>query len=139
MRPGYIDLDLQHLEFLTEHDPDTVGEFNKLSHKQRAGVAADQLHRDGDPDPKALAHGAHPGGAPIRIARDRISGLMFANVAENFPSDADTPRQAKRAERITGLKPFHVPGSGYWVPLKEIMPDHPHAQSEPIREAHKAS
>jgi hypothetical protein len=136
MRPGYIDLDFQHEEFLTAHDEDQIASFNKLSEKDRAGQSDALLHRDGDPDPKKLSHGGHPNGEPIRIARDRISGLMFAKIADHLPADMESPHLVKRHKRITEAKPFHVPGHGYWVPLKELHPKHPHAQSQPIRAAH---
>ena len=136
MRTGYIDLDLQHQEFLTIHDDDQVKAFNKLSDKDRAGQVDALFHRDGDADPKAVSRGAHPEGEPFRIARDRISGLMFAKIADTLPADLTSPHLEKRHARITKAKPFYVPGHGYWVPLKELLPEHPHAQSEPIRAAH---
>jgi len=136
MRHGYIDLDLQHEEFLTIADEDTLQGFNKLSDTHRAGQADSLLHRDSDPDPKALSFGAHPNGNPIRIARDRISGLMFAKIADVLPADTSSPHLEKRHKKLTEAKPFHIPGKGYWVPLKELHPDHPHAQSQPIRTAH---
>lgn len=134
MRHGHIDLDLSTHEFLTHQQEQQVAEFNKQSHKERASTADSLLVRDGDPDPTP---GAHSGGNSIRIARDRISGIYFARIAEHLPAEANRPHLERRHARITEMKPFHVPGEGYWLPLKEILPDHPHAQSEPIREAHK--
>lgn len=117
-RHAVIDLDLSKQEYLTnpEAKRDEIKEGN---HFVRSGVQ----------DPKKLAHGAHPDGDPVRIARDRFSGQYFAQIIEHLPADPEGSRIAEKLHaRAAKHKPIHVPGHGYWVPLHELFPDHPHVK-----------
>lgn len=118
MRHGRIDLDLTTHEFLTDPDVLDVAQIKAGKHYVRRG----------DAHPSAVSQGAHPDGEPLRIARDKFTGKYFAQVFPTLPKESDSNHAERQLERADKLKPFHVPGHGYWVPLEEIYPDHPHVK-----------
>jgi len=127
MRHGALHLDLTTEEFLT--DPEIAP--NKSGHLEAAHLAAinsgDHIIRDGNADSHWSKGGGHNGGRPYRIARDLVTGKMFVRIADVLPSDLVSDKLVKQKDDIEKRKPFHVPGSGFWLPLEELFPDHPHA------------
>jgi len=125
MRHGQLDLDLTTEQFLT--DP-TINPHPLTGDAKHLAVinAGDHIIRDGDADGNWLKSGGHAGGRPLRIALDRVSGKMFVRIAEHFPHDPANEKHQRKAEYLNKMKPFHVAGSGYWLPLEEVYPNHPH-------------
>lgn len=117
-RHGKIDLDLSTRQFLTKPDVTDPRAIRDGEHFVRTGVQ----------DPKKLPHGAHPQGDPVRVATDKISGKMFVQIIEHLPAEEDGSTHAtKLHDRARKHRPYHVPGHGFWIPLHELFPDHPHA------------
>lgn len=117
-RQGQIRLDLSKHELLTDPDVIDVPSIKAGGH----------FIRSGDADPRTLAHGAHPQGEPLRIAQDMISGKYFVQIALHRPTEMDTPRAERQHAKFEELRPYHVAGNGYWVPLDELYPEHPHSE-----------
>jgi hypothetical protein len=126
MRHGRINLDLTTEEYLTNPTIDPHPQKGGSAHLTQIH-AGDHIVRDGKADSHWIKGGGHPGGRPLRVAVDGNSGKMFVRVAEHIPSDITSDRHAAEKERIENMKPFHVPGAGFWVPLDEMYPNHPHA------------
>jgi hypothetical protein len=116
---------LEHEQYLTNP---TINPHPHTGNPAHLAVihAGDHIVRDGKADSNWLKNGGHHGGRPLRIAEDTISGKMFVRVAEHIPTDISSDKQQAEKERIEKMKPFHVPGMGFWVPLEELYPNHPH-------------
>jgi hypothetical protein len=125
MRHGKLDLDLSTEEFLT--DP-TINPHPHTGNPAHLAVihAGDHIVRDGHADHNWTKGEGHPGGRPLRIALDRFSGKMFVRIAEHLPHELSSSKLEQRHDHMKKVKPFHVPGSGYWLPLDEVYPNHPH-------------
>jgi len=127
VRHGKINLDLSTEEYLTNP---TINPHPHTGNPQHVAVihAGDHIVRDGNADSSWLKNNGHPGGRPLRVAVDGNSGKMFVRVAEHIPTDITSDRHQQQKERIEKMKPYHVPGHGFWVPLHELYPNHPHVK-----------
>lgn len=129
MRHGALHLDLSTEEFLTNPEVGKPKEGAIESHHLAAIHAGNHIVRDGNADSAYTKGGGHEGGRPYRIARDLVTGKMFIKIADHLPSELTSSKLEKQKEQIERLKPFHIAGSGFWLPLEEVFPDHPHAKA----------
>lgn len=125
MRHGKINLDLSTEEYLT-HPQFAAADGAKKD--EREIVAGNHLVRDGNADSNWIRNNGHPGGKPFRIAQDVITGKYFVKVADQLHAEEDHPRRAAENEKLRAAKPYHVPGHGYWLPMEEVFPNHPHTE-----------
>jgi hypothetical protein len=126
MRHGNIKLDLSTEEYLTNP---TINPHPQAGGAQHLAIiqAGDHIVRDGRVDSSWMKNNGHTGGRPLRVALDGQSGKMFVRIAEHIPTDITSEKHSADKERIEAMKPFHVPGSGFWIPLDELYPNHPHS------------
>jgi hypothetical protein len=126
MRAGTLRLDLSTHEFLTKPEivPNERGQLSSAD--QTAIQSGDHIVRDGHVDSHWVKGGGHNGGRPLRIARDEYSGKMFIRVSEHLPNDLTTGKLEQLKNDLEKAKPYHVPGEGFWLPLEECFPNHPH-------------